>query len=216
MKTWIFVKNRLASAAIIFLAANTASIQGGFFDIRRGESAEPEPQRVAFVGAAQVREATGIVERLSGVDQWEKLQAGEELLPGDVVRTAEGTAVLRMRESKSFVKITPHTTLRLIAIESGWDRAVVTGREERTGFVVRSCRGKAYVIAANGEWRLLRVNDVLAPGTALRTSSEAVVDLFHNASHQPLRVVGAVQLKLETPLLARVPIVQPTLMATSR
>src|SRR5688500_8852741 len=183
MKTWSKANNRtLASAAIIFLIARTATVHGGIIDLLRGESTEPEPQRVAFVGAAHVKEATGAVERLAGVDHWEKLQAGANLLPGDVIRTADGSALLCMRESKSFIKVTPNTILRLVEIPSDWDRGVVSGREERSGFVVRSCRGKAYFADARGTWRMLQVNEVLPPGTALRTSPGAVVDLFHNTS----------------------------------
>src|SRR5687768_10335248 len=102
MKIWSKAKNRtLAGAAVIFLMANTATVHGGIIDLLRGESAEPEPQRVAFVGGARVKEAHGAVERLAGVDRWEKLQAGAKLLPGDVIRTAQGSALLCMSESKS-------------------------------------------------------------------------------------------------------------------
>jgi hypothetical protein len=212
MKTWSKAQNRkLASVAIIFLAVNTVSINAGFIDLMRGESAEPEPQRVAFVGAAEVKEVRGAVERLAGVDRWEQLQPGFRLLPGDLVRTAEGSAILRMSESKSFVKVTPNTILRLVDMENGWDRGVISGREEQSGFVVRSCRGKAYSVDAEGKTKALQVNEVLAAGSALHTSPGAVVDLFHNTSNQPLRVAGAKHIRLDTPLLARVSSPEPTL-----
>jgi hypothetical protein len=217
MKTWSKAKNQmLAGAAIIFLATNTATINGGIIDLLRGESAAREPQRVAFVGPAHVKEVRGSVERLAGVDRWEPLHPGAKLLAGDLVRTAEGSAILCMSESKSFVKITPNTILRLVDFESGWDRGILSGCEERSGFVVRSCRGKAYFTDARGDWKMLQVNDVLAPGTALRTSPGAVVDLFHNTSKQPLRVAGSAQLRLDSPVLARVASAQPSFASAKR
>ena len=217
MKTWSKADNRtFLSAAIIFLIANTASVNAGFIDLLRGESAAPEPQRVAFVGAAQVKEVHGSVERLTGVDRWENLGAGAKLLPGDVIRTAEGSAVLCMSESKSFVKITPNTLLRLVDLASDWDPGVLSGREERDGFVVRGCRGKAFVADRRGDWKLVQVNDVLAPGVALRTAPGAVLDLFHNTSKQPLRVAGSAHLTLDTPVLARVAGAQPSFASARR
>jgi hypothetical protein len=217
MKIWSKAKHRtLASAAIIFLVANSASVKGGIINMLRGESTEPEPQRVAFVGGAHVKEVRGSVERLAGVDRWETLLVGATLLPGDVVRTAAGSAVLCMKESKSFVKITPNTLLRLVDLESDWDPGVLSGREERTGFVVRSCRGEAFVADARGDWKKVQVNDVLAAGSALRTSPGAVVDLFHNTSKQPLRIPGSAQLRLDTPVLARAATAQPTFASAKR
>jgi hypothetical protein len=211
MKIWSKANNgTIASAAIIFFFANTTCVNAGIISLLRGETTVPEQQRVAFVGAAEVKEVSGAVERLAGVDRWEKLSAGARLLPGDIIRTAAGSAVLCMCESKSFVKITPNTLLRLVDFESGWDRSIVSGREERSGFVVRSCRGSAFFAEANGGWKSVQVNQVLAPGTALRTQAGAVVDLFDNSSKRPLRVPGAAQLKLDEQTLARTVTKEPT------
>jgi hypothetical protein len=211
MKIWSQANRRtVASAAIIFFFANTTCIHAGIISLLRGETTVPEQQRVAFVGAAEVKEVTGAVERLAGVDRWENLSAGARLFPGDVIRTAAGTAILCMCESKSFVKLTPNTLLRLVDFETGWDRGIVSGCEERSGFVVRSCRGNAYFADANGSWRPVEVNQVLAPGTALRTDAGVIVDLFHNALKRPLRVPGSARIKLDEQLLARTPFKEPT------
>lgn len=202
-------KNTLTAALICMITPQISS--AGLLDLMRGEPAPPEPQRVAFVGSANVQQVSGAAERLAGVDHWKKLHHGAQLQPGDLIRTGSGTVLLRMTESGSFVKVTPNTVLRLVEIEKNWDRAAVSGQEERTGFVVRGCRGKAYFDAGQDGWKKLEVNDVLAPGTDVRTEAAAVVDLFHTSTKRPVRIPGSAQVTLDEEVLARTVRVQPSL-----
>src|SRR5688572_24660270 len=111
------MKGRFNVRKLIATSAVVASLTGvntdaGFLDILRGEPVEP--QRVAFIGAARVQGVSGTVERLSGIDQWTAVENGEELKPGDMIRTTTGTAIVQMTESGSFVKVTQNTVLRLV------------------------------------------------------------------------------------------------------
>ena len=204
-------KNRLALATVLISVGSFTASHGGILDLMRGEPAKPVLQRVAFVGSAQVKQVDGSAERLAGVDRWKVLEMGTQLEPGDVIRTRAGTVVLRMSESESFVKVTPNTVLRLVQIEKNWDRGVVSGEEERTGFVVRSCRGEAFYDAGNGRWKKLEVNDVLAPGTDVRTEAKTVVDLFHTSTKRPLRIPGSARVTLEEEVVAGGTRIQPSL-----
>ena len=188
-------------------------MRAGIIDILRGETLETPFQRVAFVGAASVKDAQGEVQRLAGVEHWVALKKGDQLQPGVLVRTTSGSAVLSMLESESFVKVSPNTLCRLVALENGWDKAVVSGREEREGFVVRSCRGNVYTRSADGSWTALAVNAVLAPGTQVRTESGAFVDLFHTQLQRPLRISGSVETSLNERALVQRTISAPTLAA---
>src|SRR5688500_6082943 len=106
MKGWFNVGKLIATSAAIF-SLNGIQSEAGLINLLRGEPAEP--QRVAFIGAAQVREVTGTVEKLSGIDRWKVVENGAHLQPGDIIRTTEGSAVLQMTESGSFIKVTPNT-----------------------------------------------------------------------------------------------------------
>ena len=209
-------KNKLALAAALISVGSFTGANAGILDLMRGAPAKPEPQRVAFVGSAQVKQVDGSAQRLAGVDRWTALETGTQLKPGDVIRTATGTVVLCMDESQSFVKVTPNTVLRLVQIEKNWDRGVVSGEEERTGFVVRSCRGEAFFDAGNGRWKKLEVNDVLAPGTEVRTEAKTVVDLFHTSTKRPVRIPGSAQITLEDEVAGAGPRIQPSLAAAAR
>jgi hypothetical protein len=83
----------------------------------RGEPASAPPkQRVAFVGSAVVKAVDGKAERLCGIDSWTPLSSGYQLKTGDIIQTGEGSVVLKMNESQSFVRVTPNTVLRLIPL----------------------------------------------------------------------------------------------------
>jgi hypothetical protein len=199
-------------AACAFLASSSV-VSAGIIDILRGETGETPFQRVAFVGAASVKEVQGEVQRLAGVEHWVALKKGDQLQPGDLLRTTSGSAVLSMLESESFVKVTPNTLCRLVALENGWDRAVLSGQEEREGFAVRGCRGNVYSRSADGSWTPLAVNAVLARGTQVRTERGALVDLFHTHLQRPLRISGSVETSLDERVLAQRLTEVPTLVA---
>lgn len=100
------------SAAAILAAPARGEMK--FISILRGEPKVPSYQRVAFAGKATVREVRGTAERLCGIDCWAPIQAGAHLQPGDVIRAASGTVVLKMERSESFVRINANTILRLV------------------------------------------------------------------------------------------------------
>lgn len=158
-------------------------------DILRGDKTEAVTlRRVAFVGSATVREVTGTAEKLSGVDRWMPLLAGVKLAPGDIIRTGQGTVVLRMTDSGSFVKVTPHVMLRLAPFEQGWDRGVLSGREEQEGFVVRTCRGAARFRHGTDVWQAVTVNAVLPEGATVRLAHGAILDLYQTVEQRLLRL----------------------------
>ena len=197
-----------------FCAVSLAN--AGFLDLLRGESSPRRAsfQKVAFVGSARVKEVQGQAEWLMGVDVWKPLEKGVELAPGDMIRTRQGAIVLRMHESGSFVKVTANTLLRLVPMDEGWDRSVLSGREEKEGFVVRSCRGKATVRAPGQEPKNVEVNTVLAEGAEVWTDSGAVVDLFDNKKQRPVRIKGSARVKLHESAVASRVLVRPELVAT--
>ena len=205
----------MAAFTAFLLLCDGSTLNAGIVDLLRGEQTHA-PQRVAFVGAARVKQVDGEVQRLAGVERWIPLQKGETLNPGDIVRTSTGSAVLLMVESESFVKVTPNTVCRLVPLEKNWDPAVLSGQEQREGFVVRSCRGNAYAASADGTWTPLTVNAVLAEGTQVRTEPGAFVDLFDTKSQRPIRISGSVEIQLSEQVLARRVAAPPTLAAARR
>lgn len=207
------LNSSIAVTAALFLFAG--STKAGVLDILRGDTAAREPQRVAFVGAAQVIQVSGDAARLAGIDRWESLSKHANLQPGDVVRTQGGTVLLQMAESKSFVKLTPHTILRLVPLAEDWDRGVLSGREEQTGFLVRSCRGKAYLNKGQ-QWEPVQVNTVIARGSQLRTTPGATVDLFDTNLQLPVRIRGAAQLTLDEEVATRRVRTAPTLASARK
>ena len=219
MKSWLRNAKKPITllTACVFLSSN-ALVSAGIIDILRGETAEATAsfQRVAFVGAAAVKEVQGEVQRLAGVEHWTALKKGDQLHPGDLLRATSGSAVLSMLESESLVKITPNTLCRLVPLENGWDRAILSGQEEREGFVVRSCRGNVYSRSADGSWTPLVVNAVLVQGTQVRTEPGASVDLFHTQLQRPLRISGSVETSLNEKVLSQRVVAAPSLAAAGR
>jgi hypothetical protein len=203
----------LLAAALPLLP--TTSINGGMLDLLRGEPSRPRIsfQRVAFVGSARVKSVEGNAERLVGIDTWKPLEPGVQLAPGDLVRTRQGTIVLRMQESQSFIKVTPNTVLRLVEFDEKRDGSAGFGSEEKTGFIVRGCRGKAYHRAGT-QWQRVAVNTVLPLGTEVRTEPNTVIDLFNTETHRPVRIRGSSQLRLQDSSFAGRLLVEPSLMAT--
>src|SRR5689334_16161460 len=111
--------------AIVTLAissAFSARAEWALVKILRDEPL-PAPQRVAFIGSAEVKEVQGKAERLSGIDTWTPLRTDIRLGPGDMVRTQNGSVTIKMIDSRSFIKITPNTVLRLVPLDSNSDRS---------------------------------------------------------------------------------------------
>ena len=186
-------------AALMALGASfglTPLAQGGIIDILRGEPVV-EWQRVAFIGSAEVKQVNGAAERLTGIDEWEALEAGTQLTPGDVIRShPTGTVVLRMEESGSLVKVTPATVLRLAQLNPEWDEAALTGVENQSGFCVRGLRGKAWVQEAEKGWQPVEVNAVLPLQSVVRTEKNAALDLFDTREKRFVRILGGAETEL--------------------
>jgi hypothetical protein len=211
--TFRFVRKTIVAS---LLSTSTLLVaHGGLLDILRGEREELSAQRVAFIGAAEVKEVTGSAEHLAGIDTWSQLQPGTKLQPGDIIRTSKGSVVLQMVESESFVKVTPNTILRLVPVGKDGNSSILSGGEERDGFVVRGCRGKAYV-KSGSEWRGLAVNELITRSASIRTEAGALVDLFDTESKRPLRIPGATRVRLDDQMLAGRVIVPPSLAEARR
>jgi hypothetical protein len=120
------------AAALTFSTALPIQTNAGLIALLRGdeENAHPFYQRIAFVGTAEVKEVRGTVVRLEGIDSWTPLRKGMALSAGEIIRSENGTVVLRMTESQSLVKVTPHTIFRLAPMEVNLGRkiAAVTTR----------------------------------------------------------------------------------------
>jgi hypothetical protein len=221
MKTQTFSASTLTFTLLFAAASAGISARAGIISILRGDGAEQEQpapvyQRVAFVGSAEVRAIEGKAVRLAGIDRWSPLRPGTVLSPGDIIRSDNGTVTLRMKESQSFVKVSPRTVLRLVPLERDWDSGIVSGQENRKGYLVRACRGKASVRDAQGHWVAISVDAVLADGTLIQTEPGTTVDLFNTEARRALRINGSVQVKLAPALLASRTLAQPALAVVSR
>lgn len=180
MKTNVQILSGLLIATTVLFQTTSAS--AGILDILKGEketSCECDHfQRVAFIGAAEVKEVTGKVEWLTGVNEWAPLPVGKKLAPGDMVRTKAGARViLKMTQSGSLIRATPNTIVRLVPLDGQWGAAALTGESESSGYVVRALRGEAEYLA-KGIWHPLTMDRELAPGTKIRLVSGKQVDLF--------------------------------------
>ena len=206
------------SLLLLTLALYPAS-QAGLIDILRGGGENvppPNAQRVALVGSAEVKEVDGQVERLAGFEVWKRLTPGTRLQPGDLLRTREGSAILKMESSGSLVKVHPATILRLSPLEEGWNRSVLTGEREGEGYVVRSMQGTAFVQSPNGKWRVLRVDSVLPEGAVVRTAAGSTVNLFLTSEQRPIRVAASSRVILNPSLTSGETSVAPTLASATR
>ena len=189
------------TSVIVFLGVAifplSTRAEWAFITMLRGEPHATAPrQRVAFVGDATVKDVNGKVERLCGIDCWSAVSKGTTLHAGDLVRVENGSLVLKMTESQSFVKVTPGTLLHLLPLEQNWDRTILTGTEDKSGFIVRGCRGSASYRDEHGEWQPVRVNSVLPQTATLRTEAQSTVDLFCTTTHHAMRIHGAKELEL--------------------
>ena len=203
-----------ATLMALGLIGLTPLAQGGILDILRGEP-QVEWQRVAFVGTAKVKQVAGPVERLAGIDEWQPLEEGVLLQPGDMIRSQPGgTAVLKMEESGSLVKASSATILRLIALETEWDQAALTGEELSEGYCVRSLRGEAFFRNEDSSWLPVEVNTVLPKHTLVRTEPGASLDLYDTREQRFVRIGGNTQTELSPVLTLARKFPAPVLAAT--
>jgi len=210
MKSYIQSKRSVLLALLCTSVFLSPRDHAGLIGILKGNQEKPGEdksfQKVGFVGCANVKEVTGTVEYLHGIDAWLPLKAGAHLQEGDVVRTRQGRVLLQMCESSSLVKVTPNTMARLVPLSAGWDRATLSGVEERSGYVVRSLHGKAYIQNARLEWQPVGVNDILPKGAIVRADQTASIDIFNPVDRKTLRIRSGGLMQLGTePALAQSP-----------
>ena len=78
MKNWFSkAKNPIGTLTACAFLSSSALVNAGIIDLLRGEREEQTQQRVAFVGAASVKEIQGEVHRLTGVERLVALQNGD-------------------------------------------------------------------------------------------------------------------------------------------
>src|SRR5213082_3204532 len=100
-----------------------------------------EWRKVAFIGDADVKTISGLVEVVNG-DKDRILHEKEIAKVGQTLRVWRGAeVVLQMKNSKSLVRAKGPVLLRLAPESEGYDRASVNGEEPKSGFVVRAVRG---------------------------------------------------------------------------
>jgi hypothetical protein len=175
-------------------------------------SRSEEWRKVAFIGDAEVKTISGVVEVIANKEE-RILHEKETAKVGQVLRVWRGAeVVLQMKNSKSLVRAKGPTLLRLAPESEGYDRASVAGEEEKAGFVVRAVRGGGKY--QDGEhWRNLQAGMHLPDGTRVRPFRESVLDFYHPATHTAYRVTDPSK---QTPLIAKTQSseeVSPTIVA---
>src|SRR3954469_2694256 len=171
-----------------------------------------EWRKVAFIGDAEVKKISGVVELISGKEE-RILHEKETAKVGQVLRVWRGAeVVLQMKNSKSLVRAKGPTLLRLAPDSEGYDRASVTGEEQKAGFIVRAVRGGGKYQDGT-YWKNLHTGMSLPEGTRVRPFHDSVLDFYHPAARKTYRVTNHTQ---QTALISTPPNdneVSPTIMA---
>jgi hypothetical protein len=164
--------------------------------VARGE----EWRKVAFIGNADVKSVTGLVEVVSG-DGDTILHEKDVAHVGQTLRIWRGAEVIiQMKNSHSLVRAKGPTLLRLAPESEAYDRAAVTGQEDAKGFVVRAVHGGGkYQVGAY--WRELHPGMNIPEGTKVRPFRDSALDFYHPATRTVLRVTDHTK---QTELVARV------------
>src|SRR4051812_19472306 len=146
-----------------------------------------EWRKVAFIGDAEVKKISGVVELISGKEE-RILHEKETAKVGQVLRVWRGAeVVLQMKNSKSLVRAKGPTLLRLAPDSEGYDRASVTGEEQKAGFIVRAVRGGGKY--QDGEyWRNIQAGMPLPEGARAPPSRDSIPVFSHPATKTAYRV----------------------------
>lgn len=146
-----------------------------------------EWRKVAFIGDAEVKNISGLVEVVSG-KQERILHEKETAQVGQVLRIWRGAeVVLQMANTKSLVRAKGPVLLRLAGEREAYDRAAVTSQEEKSGFIVRAVRGGGRY-QDGPYWRNLKAGISIPEGTRVRPFHDSVLDFYHPTSHKSIRV----------------------------
>lgn len=162
-------------------------------------SISEEWRKVAFIGDAEVKSISGVVELVNGSERI--LREKETATVGHTLRIWRGSeVVLVMKNTKSLVRAKGPCLLRLAPDkEGGYQRAEVNWEEPKSGFVVRAVRGGGKY--QDGEyWRSLEAGMTIPDGTRVRPYRDSILDFYHPATKTAYRVTDH---KKQTLLVAK-------------
>ena len=146
-----------------------------------------EWRKVAFIGSADVKSISGLVEVMNRPGD-QILRAGDVALPGQTLKIWRGAEViLMMKNSKSLVRAKGPVLLRLAPESEAYDRASLTGEEPAKGFVVRAVRGHGKY-QDGPYWRAIQAGMTLPEGALVRPFRDSILDFYHPATRTTLRV----------------------------
>jgi hypothetical protein len=151
--------------------------------VARGE----EWRKVAFIGNADVKSVTGLVEVVSGNGDT-ILHEKDVAVVGQTLRIWRGAEVIiQMKNSHSLVRAKGPTLLRLAPESEAYDRAALTGEEDAKGFVVRAVHGGGkYQVGTY--WRDLHPGMSIPEGAKVRPFRDSILDFYHPATRTAYRV----------------------------
>lgn len=160
-----------------------------------------EWRKVAFIGDAEVKSISGVVEVINGNERI--LRAKETATVGHTLRIWRGSeVVLMMKNTKSLVRAKGPCLLRLAPDkEGGYQRAELKWEEPKDGFVVRAVRGGGKYQDGD-HWRCLEAGMNIPEGTRVRPYRDSVLDFYHPTTRTSYRVTDH---KRQTLLVAKSP-----------
>jgi hypothetical protein len=156
-------------------------------------------RKVAFIGDAEVKSISGVVELVNGTERI--LREKETATVGHTLRIWRGSeVVLVMKNTKSLVRAKGPCLLRLAPDKDGaYQRADLKWEEPKSGFVVRAVRGGGKY--QDGEyWRTLEAGMNIPEATRVRPYRDSVLDFYHPATRTAYRVTDH---KRQTLLVAK-------------
>lgn len=158
-----------------------------------------EWRKVAFIGDAEVKSISGVVELVNGSERI--LREKETATVGHTLRIWRGSeVVLVMKNTKSLVRAKGPCLLRLAPDKDGaYQRAEVNWEEPKSGFVVRAVRGGGKY-QDGPYWRCLEAGMTIPDGTRVRPYRDSILDFYHPETKTAYRVTDH---KKQTLLVAR-------------
>jgi hypothetical protein len=158
-------------------------------------------QKVAFIGDADVKSISGVVEVITDKEQ-RILHEREVAKVGQTLRIWRGAEViLHLKNSKSLVRAKGPALLRLAPETEKYERASLTDEEPKTGFVVRAVRGHGK-FQDGRYWRDVQPGMTIAEGAKVRPFRDSTLDFYHPATRTAYRVTDH---RKQTTLVAQAP-----------
>jgi hypothetical protein len=161
-------------------------------------SMSEEWQKIAFIGDAEVKSISGVVELVNGSERI--LREKETATVGHTLRIWRGSeVVLVMKNTKSLVRAKGPCLLRLAADKEGGYQRADSGEESKSGFVVRAVRGGGKY-QDGPYWRCLEAGMTIPEGTRVRPYRDGILDFYHPGTRTAYRVTDH---KKQTLLIAK-------------